>query len=63
VLLHLPSPSFPTFSDGDPLHTVSKLQHCNKHSHMLCELNCTDGTPIVSTAHWYIPHDVALYNY
>ena len=29
VILHFPSPSSPTSSDGDPAHTVSTLQHFN----------------------------------
>jgi hypothetical protein len=32
VLLHLPSPSSPTISDGDPPHTMSTLQHFKAHA-------------------------------
>ena len=59
VIPHFSSPCSPTSSDGDPLHTVSTLQHFNKHRHMLCELNCADGTlrlQLNDTFHMMLPY-------
>ena len=62
VILLVPSPSSPTFSDGDPLRTVSTLQHFNKQSHAVwTELYWWHS--VSTAAQWCIPHHAALYIY